>query len=51
MSRCAHDLPVDEPGVAVADECQVCDWCPRCEAVRAYQGEVCSTCGYVWGEP
>ena len=27
-----------------------CDWCPRCEAIREYDGEVCTACGRVWGD-
>lgn len=29
---------------------QECDWCPKCEDIREYNGEVCVSCGRVWGE-
>lgn len=35
---------------ATPGECDTCDWCPNCEAIRQYTGEKCDTCGYVWGE-
>lgn len=47
MTECEHGLTV---GGNPATECQECDWCPVCEAVRRYDGEVCTVCGYVWGE-
>jgi hypothetical protein len=45
---CEHGLLV---GLDAQDkrECQECDWCPRCEAVRRYDGETCTTCGREWG--
>lgn len=46
---CVHGLPVLVSG-NTQEECQLCDWCPSCEAIREYDHEVCKTCGYVWGE-
>lgn len=46
--RCEHGLTVD--GADGEGECQLCDWCPRCATVRRFDREVCSTCGYEWGD-
>jgi hypothetical protein len=49
LTTCRHGLPVDDE-VPIADQCQQCDWCPVCESVQQYDGEVCAACGRVWGE-
>lgn len=45
---CEHGLTVDGP---LEGECQLCDWCPRCEMVRRFNLETCASCGYEWGTP
>jgi hypothetical protein len=47
---CEHGKLVGLDNPQDPRECQDCDWCPRCEAVRKYDGETCATCGQVWGE-
>lgn len=45
---CEHGKLVGLPNVTDVRECQECDWCPACGQVRRFEGEACSSCGYVW---
>lgn len=49
-ARCEHGLVVGLPDPSDPRECQACDWCRKCETVRRFDGEACTTCGYVWGD-
>ena len=46
---CQHGRIVGLPNLRDPRECHQCDWCPKCESVRRYDGELCATCGHEWG--
>ena len=50
MTTCrAHGLPMGAEWQTF-EQCQSCDWCPVCERVTEWEGEVCLDCGGTWGE-
>lgn len=47
---CGHGLLVGLDDTNDPRECQVCDWCPRCEGVRMWDAHGrCVACRRAWG--
>lgn len=49
-ATCTHGLLVGLHHTDDPRECQVCDWCPRCQSVQEWADEDCLGCGLTWGE-